>query len=123
VYVCAEWGEESVTISNNVPTSKELILLATNDFKNREERKGLHDQSSWVSGWITGFLSERKPNWSKVLEEKVRKDTLDEIDKFCFDTQPQDYGFEYAHPDRYDSGQRHAYECVRNKIKSMRERK
>ena len=61
-----------------IPSSKELILLATNDFKNREERKGLHDQSSWVSGWITGFLSERKPNWSKVLEEKVRKDTLDE---------------------------------------------
>lgn len=63
-----------------IPTSKELILLATNDFKNREKRKGLHDQSSWTSGWITGFLSERKPNWSKLREEKVRKEVLDEIE-------------------------------------------
>jgi len=65
-----------------IPSSKKLILLATHDFKNREERKGLYDQSSWVSGWVTGFLSERKPNWSKVLEEKVRKDTLESFSGF-----------------------------------------
>ena len=49
-----------------IPSSKKLILLATHDFKNREERKGLYDQSSWVSGWVTGFLSERKPDWRKL---------------------------------------------------------
>ena len=62
----------------DIPSSKELIQLATHDFKNREERKGLHDQPSWTSGWITGFLSERKPVWGKEREEKVRNDTLDE---------------------------------------------
>ena len=65
----------------DIPSSKELIQLATHDFKNREERKGLHDKRSWVSGWITGFLSERKPNWGKEREEKVRNDTLDEMIK------------------------------------------
>jgi hypothetical protein len=67
-----------MTPANDIPSSKELILLATTDFKNREERHHRHDQSSWVSGWITGFLSERKPNWSKLREEKARKDVLDE---------------------------------------------
>ena len=82
---CGYWhyGHQNKNENKNIiPSSKELILLATNDFKNREERKGLHDQSSWVSGWITGFLSERKPNWSKVLEEKVRKDTLESFSGF-----------------------------------------
>jgi hypothetical protein len=71
-----------------IPSSKELILLATTDFKNREERHHRHDQSSWVSGWITGFLSERKPNWSKLREEKVRKEERErvrkQIDIFCY---------------------------------------
>lgn len=60
----------------DIPSSKELIQLATTDFKNREERHHRHDQASWTSGWITGFLSERKLNWSKVLREKVRKEVL-----------------------------------------------
>ena len=65
----------------DIPSSKELIQLATHDFKNREERKGLHDQPSWTSGWITGFLSERKPNWGKEKETKVRNEVLDEMIK------------------------------------------
>jgi len=63
----------------DIPSSKELIQLATHDFRMREERKGLHDKSSWVSGWITGFLSERKPNWGKIQEEKVRKEERERI--------------------------------------------
>ena len=66
---------------NDIPSSKELIQLATHDFKNREERKGLHDKHSWVSGWITGFLSERKPNWGKIQEEKVRKEERNNLVK------------------------------------------
>ena len=61
-------------MKNDIPSSKELILLATHDFKTREERHHRHDQPSWTSGWITGFLSERKPNWGKEREEKVRKE-------------------------------------------------
>jgi hypothetical protein len=64
--------------TRDIPSSKELVSLATHDFRMREERKGLHDKSSWTSGWITGFLSERKPNWGKERETKIRNDTLDE---------------------------------------------
>jgi len=80
--VCGYWHYGHQNKNENkkiIPSSKELILLATNDWHNRQERKGFDDREAWVSGWITGFLSERKPNWSKVLEEKVRKDTLDEF--------------------------------------------
>jgi len=62
-----------------IPSSKELIQLAIADFKNREERKGLHDQPSWTSGWITGFLSERKPEWGK---ERLKSE--------CYTTDNQD---------------------------------
>jgi hypothetical protein len=64
---------EHDAVKREVPSSKELILLATTDFKNREERKGLHDQASWTSGWITGFLSERKPYWSKIHDAEIAK--------------------------------------------------
>jgi hypothetical protein len=67
-------------LQQDIPTSKEIIALATNDFKNREERKGLHDQPSWVSGWITGFLSERKPEWYMVSINKVEKELLEYFD-------------------------------------------
>lgn len=40
-----------------MPTSKELIKMANLEWKNREERKGIHDRSSWVSGWISGYLT------------------------------------------------------------------
>ena len=63
----------------DIPSSKELNSLAEHDWHNREERKHKHPMSPWVSGWITGFLSERKPNWGKEREEKVRNETLDEI--------------------------------------------
>ena len=65
--------------SPKVPTSKELISLATTDFKNREERHKRHDQSSWVSGWITGFLTESNPDWNKERGEKVRKEERERI--------------------------------------------
>jgi hypothetical protein len=42
------------------PSSKELIRMANTDWKNREERKGIHDKSSWTSGWISGYLSSYK---------------------------------------------------------------
>ena len=65
----------------DIPSSKELNSLAEHDWHNREERKHKHPMSPWVSGWITGFLSKRKPNWGKAREEKVRNDTLDEMIK------------------------------------------
>jgi hypothetical protein len=58
---------------HGVPSSKELISLAENDWHNREERKHKHPMSPWVSGWISGFLTPSKPGWNKEREEKVRK--------------------------------------------------
>lgn len=41
----------------DMPSSKELIEMADTEWKNREERKGIHDEVSWTSGWISGFLT------------------------------------------------------------------
>ena len=60
--------------NNPVPNSKELILLAQTDWHNREERKHRYEMIPWTMGWITGFLSERKPYWPKVHEAAIRKD-------------------------------------------------
>jgi hypothetical protein len=68
-------------LRQDIPTSKELLLLAHTDFKNREERKGLHDQSSWVSGWIAGFLSERKPRLSENDYKKFQP-LIDAVQEF-----------------------------------------
>jgi hypothetical protein len=41
-------------------TSGDLLLIAHDEWKRREERKHLHDHISWVNGWISGFLTSRK---------------------------------------------------------------
>ena len=51
---------------------------------------------------------------------KERERVLAIVDKYCFDTKPEDYDTEYAYPDRFDAGQRYAYEAVRNKLESLR---
>ena len=60
--------------NNPIPNSKELILLAQTDWRNREERKHRYEMIPWTNGWMTGFLSERKPYWPKVREAMIRKD-------------------------------------------------
>lgn len=70
---------QSAPPTPNIPTSKELTSLAEHDWHNREERKHKHPMSPWVSGWITGFLTEGKPDWNKEREEKVRKELLDHL--------------------------------------------
>jgi hypothetical protein len=64
---------------NPVPNSKELILLAKTDWHNREERKHRYEMIPWTMGWMTGFLSERKPYWPKVHEAAVRKDEREKV--------------------------------------------
>jgi hypothetical protein len=62
-----------------VPNSTELRRIAEHDWHNCEERRGIHAMTPWVSGWITGFLSERKPKWNKVLEEKARREERERV--------------------------------------------
>jgi hypothetical protein len=39
--------------------------MANIEWKNREERRGIHNREDWCCGWMAGFLSEDKPNWRK----------------------------------------------------------
>ena len=49
-------------------TSSDLLLIAHDEWKRREERKHIHEHISWVNGWISGFLTPRKFVQEKVAE-------------------------------------------------------
>ena len=51
-------GEPERT-TTNFPNSTELINIAHREWKNREARKGNHDEAAWSSGWISGYLTGR----------------------------------------------------------------
>jgi len=42
------------------PTSGDLLLIAHDEWKRREERKHIHEEISWVSGWISGYLTPKE---------------------------------------------------------------
>ena len=43
-----------------MPSSGELLLVAHDEWKRRQERKNLDDELPWISGWISGFLTSKK---------------------------------------------------------------
>lgn len=43
--------------------STELLLLANDEWKRREERKHNHENAPWVSGFINGFCTDKK--WAR----------------------------------------------------------
>ena len=43
-----------------LPNSTELLLIAHDEWKRREERKKRHPEDPWVAGWISGFLTSRE---------------------------------------------------------------
>jgi len=49
------WGLQMT----DFPTSNELIGMAQTEWRNRQKRKGLHDEVAWCSGWISGYLTGR----------------------------------------------------------------
>jgi len=84
--------------TRQVPDSTHLIEMANTEWKNREERRGIHNREDWCSGWIDGFLSIDKPDWSKELDaaiaaaavEKMMDDITQWMQKH---TQDSRYGF------------------------------
>ena len=48
---------ESERTTTNIPNSTALIEMAHREWKNREARKGNHDEAAWSSGWISGYLT------------------------------------------------------------------
>jgi hypothetical protein len=59
--------------SQPVPDSTTLMQMAKTEWHNREERFGLHDAISWTTGWMAGYLTTNKPNWSKEHDTTIRK--------------------------------------------------
>ena len=53
-------------------TSEDLILLAHDEWKRREERKHLHNEGDWIAGFLNGFCTSRK--WARETVDKIRKD-------------------------------------------------
>jgi hypothetical protein len=70
-------------VRNPVPSSTELIAMANLEWKNREERRGIHNKEDWCCGWMAGFLSEKKPNWGKeqivAAEKRGYERALDDL--------------------------------------------
>ena len=50
------------------PNSTELLLVAHDEWKRREERKHLHPEIPWITGWISGFLTSREFVKRKAVE-------------------------------------------------------
>ena len=69
----AEEAYRNITSRNPVPSSTELIAMANLEWHNREERRGIHNREDWCCGWMAGFLSEKKPNWTKEQIEAAEK--------------------------------------------------
>ena len=46
--------------------STELLLLAHDEWKRRQERKHLNDESAWVSGFIGGFITDKTWAMNKI---------------------------------------------------------
>ena len=49
-----------------IPNSKQLLEMAHTDWKNREERRGIHAEQPFVAGWITGYLSALPKSQNKI---------------------------------------------------------
>jgi len=52
--------------------STDLLLLANDEWKRREERKHNHENIPWCAGFINGFLTDKK--WARKWIDKIQKD-------------------------------------------------
>jgi hypothetical protein len=50
--------------------STDIMLLAHDEWKRREERKHNHPEEHWVPGFINGFLTDKK--WGREYVKKLR---------------------------------------------------
>lgn len=59
-------GEQEMKIP--YPNSTDLLLIAHDEWKRREERHHRHENIPWVAGWISGFLTSRKFARDRIVE-------------------------------------------------------
>ena len=50
------------------PSSTDLLLIAHDEWKRREERRHIHEELPWVHGWISGYLTSRK-----FVNDRIKK--------------------------------------------------
>jgi hypothetical protein len=66
--------EREIRIRPHTPApkfnSEDLILLAHDEWKRREERKHNHPEQDWVAGYLNGFCTSRK--WAREYVDKLR---------------------------------------------------
>jgi hypothetical protein len=67
---------ESSTSTRQDPKfdSTDLLLLANDEWKRRQERRHLHDMQAWTSGFINGFLTDKL--WARKQLDKIRSATV-----------------------------------------------
>lgn len=51
--------------------STELLLLAHDEWKRREERRHIHPESNWVAGFISGFMTSH--TWAREHVDKLNE--------------------------------------------------
>lgn len=54
-------------------SSTDLLLIAHDEWKRREERKHNHEESGWIAGWINGFMTSKKWAQEKVKELRAQQ--------------------------------------------------
>ena len=59
---------------NVFPSSSDLLLIAHDEWKRREERRHIHQEIPWVHGWISGFLTPRDFVKKRIAE--LRKNSV-----------------------------------------------
>lgn len=52
-------------------SSEDLILLAHDEWKRREERKHIHDEIPWTVGFLNGFCTSKR--WARGYIDKLRR--------------------------------------------------
>jgi hypothetical protein len=52
-------------------SSEDLLLLAHDEWKRREERKHNHQEQDWVAGFISGFCTSRQ--WARECVDGIRE--------------------------------------------------
>ena len=70
---CASHSASSDKVLDELPhmTSTDLLLIAHDEWKRREERKHNHKESGWIAGWINGFMTSKKWAQEKVKELRL----------------------------------------------------
>lgn len=54
------------------PNSTDMLLIAHDEWKRREERKRIHPETPWIHGWINGFLTSRKFVQERIAELRAK---------------------------------------------------